>query len=205
MNVFTPKILCAVLLAVTTISVSAVTINFDDLTSDQPIPNGYNGFNWTNFYVYDAVNDPDNLSPSGYDVAWISPNNVAFNGFGNPALLSNTLFNLNSAYLTAEWRDNLDVEVIGSLLGVPIYDNTYALSATAPTLINFNYLGIDSVQFISFGGTHHPGYDAFDGTQFAMDNVVINETIRNLPDGGSTAMLLALGFGGLRFLRKKLS
>ena len=108
------------------------------------------------------MNDPASLNPSGYQFAAISANNVAFNGFGNSAVVSNTLFNLNSAYLTAIWRDNLTVEVIGSLLGVSIYDNTYVLSATAPTLINFNYLGIDSVEFSIFsGGTHHPGYEAF--------------------------------------------
>ena len=44
----------------------AIIINFDDLTSDQVIQNGYAGLNWTNFDVYDAVNDPDHLSPSGY-------------------------------------------------------------------------------------------------------------------------------------------
>lgn len=29
-------------------------ITFDDLTAGNPIPNGYNGLNWTNFYVCNA-------------------------------------------------------------------------------------------------------------------------------------------------------
>ena len=43
------------------------------------------------------------------------------------------------------------------------------------TLINFNYLGVSTVNFIASGGTPHAGY-AFlnhDGRQFAMDNVTI--------------------------------
>jgi hypothetical protein len=51
-------------------------------------------------------------------------------------------------------------------------DTTYTLSATAPTLIAFNYAGVDSVQFISFDGTLHQGYSG-DGTHFAMDNMDI--------------------------------
>ena len=203
------KYLCVASIAVAAIPTLAATITFDDLdgSGNQTISNGYNGLNWNNFYTYDAVNDPASLNPSGYQFAAISANNVAFNGFGNSAVVSNTLFNLNSAYLTAIWRDNLTVEVIGSLLGVSIYDNTYVLSATAPTLINFNYLGIDSVEFSIFsGGTHHPGYEAFDGTQFAVDNLTINETNgTGVPDGGSTAMLLSFGLCGLGFLRKNLS
>jgi hypothetical protein len=196
-------------IAVTAIPALATTIGFDDLPSDQPIANGYNGLNWNNFYVYDAVNDPDSLSPSGYNVAVISPNNVAFNGFGTTAVFSNSLFDLNSAYLTAVWRDNLQVEVIGSLLSVPVYDNIYTLSATSPTLINFNYLGIDTVQFSIFsGGTHHQGYNAFDGTQFAIDNLVINMPPPNghgVPDPGSTAVFLILAFCGFGFLRPELT
>ena len=41
-----------------------------------------------------------------------------------------------------------------------IYDHTYTLSATTPTLINFNYLGVT-------GSSSSP----WTGTQFVMDNV----------------------------------
>ena len=141
------------------------------------------------------------LNPSGYQFAAVSPNNVAFLGFGNPAFVSNTLFNLGSAYLTAIWRDNLQIEVIGSLSGVPIYDNIYTLSATGHTLLNFNYHGIDSVEFSIFsGGTHHQGYDAFDGAQVAFDNLTIS-----VPDSGSTVMLFGIGVCAFGFLRKKLA
>ena len=204
LNTFRLKSLSAVLLAIAAMPAFATTITFDDLGSAMaPIPNGYNGLNWDNFWTLDIVYERQYTGPSGYDAAVISPNNVAFNGFGNPALVSDTLVDLNSAYLTAAWNDNLSVTVIGSFLGNTLYDNTYLLSATTPTLINFNYLGVDSVQFISSGGTHHNGYDGGNGTNFAMDNLVINQTT-TVPDTGSTAMLLGLSICGFGFLRRKL-
>ena len=181
-------------------------ITFDDLdgSGNQTISNGYKGFNWTNFYTYDAVNDPAHLNPSGYQFAAVSPNIVAFGGgmgFGNPAFASNTLFNLGSAYLTSIWRDNLQIQVTGFLSGVPIYNSIYTLSATGHTLLNFNYHGIDSVEFsVINGGTHHTGYNAFDGTQFAIDNLTVS-----VPDSGTAVMLFSIGVCALGFLRKKLT
>jgi hypothetical protein len=197
------KYLCITPFFVVAIPAFAINITFDDLdgSGNNLVPNGYKGFNWTNFYTYDAVNDPAHLNPSGYQFAAVSPNNVAFLGFGNPAFVSNTLFNLGSAYLTSIWRDNLQIEVIGSLSGVPIYDNIYTLSATGHTLLNFNYHGIDSVEFSIFdGGTHHQGYEAFDGTQVAFDNLTLS-----VPDSASTVMLFSIGVCALGFLRRKLA
>ena len=188
----------------------ATIINFDDLTSDQVIQNGYAGLNWTNFDVYDAVNDPDHLSPSGYHDAiggvqgWVSPNNVAFNGgaANDPmpswAVSSDTVFNLNSAYLHSVWDNGLQVQVIGSLAGVTTYDHTYTLnaSATEPTFINFNYLGVDKVQFIPSEGT--PFYTNFHGPYFAMDDMTVNE----VPEPG-TWVAAALALGVIGFSQRK--
>jgi len=143
-------------------------ITFDDLPQFA-VPNGYQGFNWNNFFAV-AGDDPA-VNPSGYQAAVVSPHNVAFNGFGNPAIVSDShLFNLNSGYFTAAWKDNLQVQVIGRLLGLDVYNNTYVLSTTSPTFIAFNYLGIDEVKFVSSGGTHHFG----SGEEFAMDNLDIS-------------------------------
>jgi hypothetical protein len=178
-------------------------ITFDDLPGGlSVIPNGYNGLDWANFAALDATTQP--YPNTGYFPAIVSPNNVAFNGSGDPALISDGAFDLNSGYFTAAWNDDLQLQVIGSLMGNPLYDMTFTLSATAPTLINLNYLGIDSVQFISFGGTPHPEYIEFGGgTQFALDNLVINQT-GIVPDAGSTVMLLGIALGGIGYLRRRL-
>jgi len=41
-------------------------------------------------------------------------------------------------------------------------------------LETFNYVGVDSVEFIPSGGTQHPGYTAFSGTYFAIDDLNID-------------------------------
>jgi hypothetical protein len=174
-------------------------ITFDDLPPTSGgllVPNMYGGVMWNNFVYYDGFHQSGS---SGYQVASVSPVNIAFNSGGNPATISNAVpFNLNSAYLTAAWNDNLNVEARGYLHGTLMYDNNYTLSAVAPTLINFNYRGVDQVVFISSGGTPHPGYTG-GGTHFAMDNVVITTfqglTFDDLPT--TTDSPIPTGYGSL--------
>lgn len=147
---------------------------FDDLTPTSgglPVPNGYRGLIWNNFRYFDAANYSGN--PSGYEAGVVSSNNIAYNYFGASANVTNsTPFNFISAELTAAWNDNLQVEAQGYVRGVLAYDQTYTLSATMPTLIVFDYLGVTEVNFISSGGTAHSGYTGV-GTQFVMDNVTV--------------------------------
>jgi predicted esterase len=154
-----------------TVRAQQTLVTFDDLTGST-IPVGYNGLNWVNFGFLNGLNYSGN--PSGYQAGVVSSNNVTYNHSANPASITNTSpFDLISAYLTAAWNDNLQVEVKGYTNGTLIYDNTYTLSATVPTLINFNYFGVNEVYFNSFGGTPHPGYGST-GKQFVMDNVTVS-------------------------------
>ena len=148
-------------------------VTFDDLDgADFPlVTNGYSGLNWSNFYALNGVTQ----SNSGYQPGVISASNVAYNGYGTEATLSQSSpFNLVSAYLTAAWYDNLQVELKGYVSGFLLYDSTYTLSATTPTNILFNYLGVTEVDFFSSGGTPHYGYGG-DGTQFVVDNMIVIE------------------------------
>jgi hypothetical protein len=162
------------------IASDSILITFDDLpvinsgNNDPVVPNGYgySGFTWNNFYDLDGYNTDAN--PSGYYQAVASPNNVAYNGYGNPAALtSSTPFRLVSAWLTAAWNDGLQVEVTGYKDGLAVYDNTYTLSATTRTLIYFNNSIVDEVYFQSWGGTRNPLYGNKIGWQFAMDNLLV--------------------------------
>jgi len=150
---------------------SPTLITFDDLSgSVLDVPTGYGNLNWYNFGYLNGVT----AGLSGYNAAVISVSNVVYNGGGSNAVISSsTPFDLFSAYLTAAWRDNLQVEVQGYNGTSLIYDNTYILSATAPMLIPFNYLGVTSVQFSSSGGTAHSAGYSESGTQFAMDNLSV--------------------------------
>jgi hypothetical protein len=195
-------LLCVVVLTSIALPTFATTLTFDDLPGDSttPIPKGYNGLNWNNFFTQNGSDFPN----SGYLPAVISPFNVAFNGIGTPAIISNGTFDLNSGYFTAAFNDNLQLQVVGSFMGNPLYDMLFTLSATSPTLINFNYFGVDSVEFISYGGTPHPEYIGFGfGTQFAMDNVVITGGAQ-VPDAASTIVLFGMALGGIGYLRRRL-
>jgi hypothetical protein len=179
----------------------AAVLTFDDLPNpgDGIVPNGYGGLNWNNFYYLDGVNFSYN--PSGYQAGVVSPNNVAVNGFGDPATIvinSAATFTFTGAYLTAAWNDGLSVQVQGFANDVLQYDTTVNPSATAPTFFMFNYENVDRLRFASFGGTHHAGYTSY-GEHFAMDNF----TFEVIPEPGTGLLVIAglLGLGGWRRAR----
>ena len=187
----------------TVLTGSPALITFDDLTgTGLAVPEGYNNLTWNNFYY---LNPATVGGPSGYTAGLISAPNVAYNGDGTTAAISASApFALVSAYLTAAWKDNLRVELKGYNGARLIYDNTYTLSATDPTLITFNYVGVTSVQFISSGGTSHPGYVGNDehfrdgqcdgGAPPAHAHGVLISF--NGPDGGDPSAALAQGTDG---------
>jgi hypothetical protein len=155
----------------TVLTGSPTVITFDDLPGTSvAVPAGYNSLTWSNLYSIDGVTYGQ---PSGYTAGVVSSPNVVYDGYGGPATISSPVaFDLLSAYLTAAWNDNLLVEFKGYSGTTLAYDNTYTLSATVPKLIQFNYLGITSVEIIPSGGSRHPGYTG-SGEHFAMDNVSI--------------------------------
>lgn len=175
-SVLIPALAIAALAASTGIAMAQTEIlTFDDLAGvggyDQyiAVPYGYGGLQWQNFLYMDGLTQTAN---SGYVNGVVSPNNIVFNAVGYPAVVSDGSFNLNSAYLTAAWDDGLQVEVQGFVGAAMVYDNTYTVNTTAPTLLNFNYAGINQVTFKSSSGTPHPGLGSA-GEQFVMDNLSV--------------------------------
>ncbi len=154
------------------------------------MPAGYGNLNWSNFYYLNGVVS----RISGYTTGMVSIPKVAYNSGGTPAAISAASpFVLNSAYLTAAWDDNLKVEAQGYNGSALIYDKTYTLSATNPTPIAFNYVGITSVQFIPSGGVHHRGYNGA-GSEFVIDNISAYVTpIPPAPPPASMAVLYSFG------------
>jgi hypothetical protein len=148
-------------------------ITFDDLPATQArVPNGYGGFSWSEFDYLQVSSY--GFNPSGYQAGMISPGKVGFGfPFSSPSsVFSLAPFNFNSAYLTAAWNDNLQLEVKGYAGTTLVYDNSYILSAVTPTLIQFDYSNVNEVDFLPSGGTHHSGYPG-SGEQFVIDNLVI--------------------------------
>ncbi|MGA3269097.1 MAG: hypothetical protein ABSE16_20065 [Verrucomicrobiota bacterium] len=157
------------------------TIGFDDLPPDQlPVPVGYHELNWSNLYYLDGVDYPGN--PSGYQAGVVSPNDVIYNAFASTGVISGVIFDFISAYATAAWNDNLQFEAQGYINGTLVYDQTNILSATAPTLIYFNFYGVDEVHLLASGGTQHAAYTNGAGEYFAVDNVSVVTYVPYAPD-----------------------
>jgi len=158
---------------VTSARADAETLTFDDLSSGPDwalIQNGYGRLQWNNFGVFNGWNRPVR---EGYRTGTVSLENVAFNLFGDPASIrSGTAFALNSAYLTAAFVNGMQIRLQGWVGTTLAYDNTYTVSTTAPTLIQFNYVGIDRVTFI-----------ASPSSPFVMDNLVVTVPVILDSDG----------------------
>lgn len=180
---------------------ASTLLTFDDLPIQQyygTVPNGYGGLQWTEFGIIQPQNYP--INPGGYLAGMVSAPNVAFNAYVNADgsttgsfYVANSLFDLDSAYLTAAWNDGLSVTVQGFVGTTMAYNNTYTVNTTVPTLINFDYIGVDRVDVISFGGTPH-GYGG-GGTMVAFDNILVN-----VPEP-SGVWLLAVGVATLLIRR----
>ncbi|MBX9252529.1 PEP-CTERM sorting domain-containing protein [Desmonostoc muscorum CCALA 125] len=185
----------------------ALVLTFDDLPptdifDGSPIPNGYGGLNWENFYYLTSQTYGNN--PSGYLNGTVSSPNVAYNAFGEPASVSTVTlgsgtFNFNSTYLTAAWNNGLSILVEGFLGGITKYATTVTVDTTSPTLFNFDFLGIDSLKFTSFGGVN-AGYDGV-GEHFALDNFTYNS--ETVPEPTTILGLLTVGSFGVALSRKQ--
>jgi hypothetical protein len=172
---------------------AASLLTFDDLSpvsagnSWAVIQNGYGGVQWNNFAVLNGLARP---LTEGYRTGTVSPDNVAFNLFGDPASVSSgTGFTLNSAYMTAAFVNGMQLGVQGWMGTTLTYNNTYTLNTNAPVLIDFNYVGVDRVTFITSPGS-----------QYALDNLVIT-----VPEPKALAQLsVAVVLYACGVLRKKI-
>jgi hypothetical protein len=185
------------------LSLAQTTINFDDLPgTDGSIPNGYQGLDWSNFDFVDPVG-LGGLNPSGYINGIVSPDKVAFNNNGLPASFSSaSIFTVNSLYITAAWREGLNVLIEGLASASVIHSLNVVIGSLSPTLVNLNWDDVDQVTFTPSGGTHNPDYPNGEGTHVAIDDITINGRVSSVPEGSSIAMLLLGGlpvaFGVLR-------
>jgi hypothetical protein len=168
-------------------------LGFDDLSPNVAVPNGYGGLTWNEVFVHNRE-----FSPSGYYNGVVSGTHAAYNVSENIATVMGSLFNFNSAYLTGAWNNGLNVRADGFVGATQIFTRTVQVNTSGPTLVNFNFVGVDRVVFTSFGGTLAPGVSG-SGTHFVMDD--FNYTI---PEPASL-LLACLAAGSLPLLRRRRS
>ena len=174
----------------------ANVLTFDDIgetpIDSLPVPNGYGGFNWDHFYY---MNVPELLPmpSSGYHNGLVSGECVAHNsGYFNVVGISGSPFIFDGAWLTAAWRDGLNVKVDGYSNDVLTYSTTVVVNTTGPTWFGFNYVNVDKLSFSSYGGTPNPNYSPQNGYHFVMDNFTYTP---------EPASVLLIFFGGVMLRR----
>lgn len=145
-------------------------IQFDDVPSFSNVPSGYHLLDWSGFQSLDGV---DYSPPNGYQAAVQSDLNVIYPFNGSNASISAGMFDLLSLYATAAYNDNVKLEAKGYINGTLVYDQTNTLSATVATFIQYNFYGVERVDFSSSGGTPHGGYLGGSGPYFAFDDVTV--------------------------------
>ena len=181
---------------------SIITIDFDDLPGDESsIPNGYSGFNWSSFGALNATTYGGN--PSGYLNGQVSPDNVAFNRFEADASFSAvTAFDFFGGYFTAAWNDGLQIVVKGFLGGLETHSQTIFVNTSFPSLIGFNWFGVDKVTFSSSGGIPNEDLNG-GGTHFALDNLQVSPVSAVPVPAALPLFASAIGLGGLFAARRR--
>jgi hypothetical protein len=172
---------------------SPITLDFENqrevLTG--AVPDGYGGVHW-----YNLGGHPDYIG--GYHTGIVSGSWTAYNFGGSAAAIAQMEFNLYDGYFTGAWRDGLTLQAVGYKDGVQLYDTSWIIDSTGPTLISFNYTGIDLVRFITSGGTNAVG--GGDGTHFALDDLRLEVTQTPIP---AALPLFATALGGLFFAARR--
>ena len=157
---------------------AAAVITFDNLPGDDStIANGYSGLSWWDFSSVSNAYLPvaQGISTSGFDYSAVSGTNFATNDFGNPAEFwaDKGTFNFKSAYFTSAYDANQAITVTGMLNGNALYSQTFSVTNTGPTLVTFDWAGINEVVVSPI--------DNGNGTVFGMDNLNISAV--PLPSG----------------------
>ncbi len=152
----------------------AEVIDFNNLPGNgSAVPNGYDGFNWYNFYdmSMNRILDPTATIPPGGSPP-MGNQNFAFDHAGSASAFSTGAgeFSFQSAWFESMRTAPVALEVEGVLNGAVVGSKIIVLTGGAPQLQTFDWSGINEVRFIPIA----PAANTLGSGQFLMTNVVIN-------------------------------
>jgi hypothetical protein len=152
--------------------------DFDDLGTDfGDLPSYYqgSGLNWTNWGWIDGAYAESQIGPNGFTAGVTTGNAVAYNAFGDPAIvetLDGTNFDLDSLALTSAYRLGMKVRIDAYDDGKLEYSRVVKLDNDTPHTFRLRFDDIDQVVFTAFGGKPDPDHPDAASFQFAADHMV---------------------------------
>lgn len=146
----------------------------------------YRGFIWSSNFYYanaQAASDYYGLEESGFVNGLLSDDHVAYNMSSVVVSVTagNENFDFNNVWLTAGFRNGLNISVDGYREGYLKYRRTVVVNWDSPQQFDFNYLDVDSLVFTPWGGEmvdeNQDGVPdlGIDATYFVMDDFAYNE------------------------------
>jgi len=175
-------------------------VNFDNLTSGPFawLPDGYDGFKWSNGFVIDPNAWFGGMGAAGgFGQGLDSPRMLMSNGGGNMLVLTKMnggLFNLADGKFGSAWREGTTLSIRGFTGGNQTFFRTVLLNWDNPQFLKLGIRGVDRIEFESSGGTVGAGFDANSNTSFTADNLGLDSTVTPEP---STWVLMITGLAGL--------
>ncbi|CAF1542364.1 unnamed protein product [Adineta steineri] len=138
----------------TTTTTSIAVLTFGDIPSASPdqgnITSPYYGLNWSNFYYINAsaytTSAYHYIQGTGQYVAWFKQTaTIQPSGGGT--------IGINSFIAVAPWTPALTLGITGYYLNSQVNSTTVPLTNTGSTTVTLNWLGLDTIQFTTTGGT----------------------------------------------------
>lgn len=190
------RVVCSTALLISPLFAQATVLDFENLFPGE-VENGYGGLAWDNWGLM-----PKSTCQYGYCASVTSGGWSAYNFSGeNAAVSSGTTFDFDGVNLTAAFHDNLSVNVKGYQSGQLIHDQTVGVNTVNAQWFDFDFNGIDTLVFSSFGPDVNNQASA-EGSNFAMDDFSFRQSAVSVPEP-SSFLIMAAGMALLAGFRRQ--